>query len=151
MIGLLVVFLQEDNGILALGHFKVLQHTGLLAGALAGTEGIGLEAVRYLALGQCVDMDGDEEVSLVLIGYLCPSVQLHELVCLTGIDHIHVGTVLLYQSSEGQGHTQGQCLLIHLTALSPGIPAPMSGIDDKCEPLACSIGRHRKQQGCYHQ
>ena len=84
-------------------------------------------------------MDGNEEVRLVLVGYLCPAVQLHEPVGLAGIDHLHVRAVLLHQLSEGQCHSQRECLLADLTAHSTCISSTMAGIDDECKLLVGSI------------
>ena len=85
-------------------------------------------------------MDGDEEIGLVLVGNLCPSVEFHEGIGLTGIDDLHVGTVLLDHLSEGQGIPQRQILLFHLT-LTDGtcVKAAMSGIDHQCEGLIGSF------------
>ena len=85
-------------------------------------------------------MDGDEEVGLVLVGNLRPSVEFHEGIGLTGIDDLHVGTVLFDHLSEGQGISQCQCLLLHLTlADGTGVKAAMSGIDHQCESLIGSL------------
>ena len=37
MICLLIIFLKEDHGVLALGHFQILKHTSLLTRSFAGT------------------------------------------------------------------------------------------------------------------
>ena len=81
-------------------------------------------------------MDGDKEVGLVLVSNLCPSVEFHEGIGLTGIDNLHVGTILLDHLSESQGIPQRQVFLLHLT-LADGtrVEAAMSGINHQCEGL----------------
>ena len=140
LIGLLIVFLQEDHGVLTLSDLQVLQHTGLLSCPLTRSQSIGLEATRHLTLRQGVDMDGDEEVGLVLVGDLRPTVEFHEGIGLAGIDDLHVRTILLDHLSEGQGIPQRQVLFLHLT-LTDGtrIKAAMSGIDHQCEGLIGSL------------
>ena len=85
-------------------------------------------------------MDGDEEVGLVLVGDLRPTVEFHEGIGLAGIDDLHVRTILLDHLSEGQGIPQRQVLFLHLT-LTDGtrIKAAMSGIDHQCEGLIGSL------------
>ena len=85
-------------------------------------------------------MDGDEEVGLILVGNLCPSIKFHEGIGLTGIDDLHVRTILLDHISEGQSIPQRQVLFLHLTlADSTRIKAAMSGINHQRESLIGSL------------
>ena len=94
-------------------------------------------------------MNRDKQVGLVLVGNLRPPVQLHELIGLTGIDDLHIGTVLLHQSSESQGELQCQILLLYTgTADSPRITPAMSCIDDQREIAVCSHRNSRKTEKC---
>ena len=139
MIGLLVVLLQKDHLVLTLGHLQILQHTIILTRPTTLAQRIGLEAPDGMTFRHGIDMDGDKQVGLVLIGYFCPLVQFHELIGLTGVYDFHIGTVLLYQSSEGQRKLQRQILLLDTgLADSPGIAAAMSGVDHQREILICS-------------
>ena len=142
LIGLFIVFLQQDHSILTLSNLKVLQHTCHLTCPFACSQGIGLEAMSYFPLRQGVDMDGDKQVGLILIGDLCATVEFDKGVGLTGIDYLHAGTVLFYHTSEGQGILQCQVLLLHLT-LTDGtrVTAAMSGIDHQREGLTGSSHR----------
>ena len=137
LIGLLVVFLQEDDGVLALGHLQVLHHAVLLARALAAPEGVGLEAAGYVPLGQRVDVYGDKQVGLGVVGYLGTFVQLYEAVGLAGIYDVYIGAVALYQLSEGEGILQRQVLLLRDGSLRAGVVASVAGIYHQRELLAC--------------
>ena len=139
MVRLLVVLLQIDYGVLSLGYLQILHDTGILTRPPALAQSIGLESTGRMSFRQGIDMDGDKQIGLVLIGYLCPLVQFHELIGLTGIDDLHVGAVLLHQSSEGQRELQCQVLLPYTgTTDSAGIATAMSGIDDQRKIAICS-------------
>ena len=140
MIGLLIIFLKEDYRILTLGHLKVLCHTRILSRALAGTEGICLEATCHPTPRQGVDMQGDKEVGFVAVCNLRTLIELYKNIGLTGIDHPHIRTIALYHLSEGQGELQRQVLLFRYSAYRTCIVTTMTGIDDKGEFFVCSIG-----------
>ena len=143
LIGLLIVFLQQNHGILPLCHFQVLQHTCLLTCTFTRPQGIGLESTGHLPFGQRIDMYRDKEVGLVFVGNLGTPVELYERISLTGIDDFHVGTVLFDHPPESQSIFQRQVFLLHLT-LSDGtsITATMPRIDDQCEiGLGCPTDR----------
>ena len=92
-----------------------------------------------MSLGQCIDMDGDKQIGLILVGNLRTFIQLHELIGLTGIDDLHVGTFLFHKFSEGKGKLQSQVLFLDTgIADGPGIASAMSGIDDQRKPVVCS-------------
>ena len=147
---LLVVLLLEDDGILTLSHLEVLQDTRLLACPTAAPQGIGLEAPGNVSLGQGVDVDGDKQVGLVIVGNLRTTVEFHELVGLAGIDHLHVRAVLLNQFSESEGELQGQILLTGLGhADGSCVTATVSGIDDQRESLVLRICRCHAEKKRY--
>ena len=100
-----------------------------------------------LALRQGIDMDGDEEVGLVLVGDLCPSVEFHEGIGLTGIDDLHVRAVLLYHLPECEGIPQGQVLLLDL-AITNGtrVTTTMTGIYHAREVILPSHDTNRPKQ-----
>ena len=139
VIGLLVVFLQEDDLVLALCHFQILHHAIVLTRATALAQGIGLETADRMALRHGIDMDGDKQVGLVLVGNLRPFIQFDEFIGLTSIDDFHTRAVLLHQSSEGQGELQREVLLLD-TSITDGscIAATMSSIDDQRKFAVCS-------------
>ena len=151
VVGLLIVPLQIDDGILTLGHFEILHHAVLFSRAPASAQRIGLEAAHDTPLHR-IDMDGDEQVGLRAVGYLCPAVEFHEAVGLPGIDDPYVRAVLLHEPPEGQGEFQCQVLLLHLP-LADGtrVVAAVTSIDDQRELLARSTGRHRKAYHCYQK
>ena len=100
---LLVVFLVEDDGVLALGDLEVLDVALVRTAGTPLAQRIGLIATGDIALGQRVDMDGNEKVGLGLVGNLGTLPQLEEAVGLAGIDDTHVGTVLLNHPTKSQG------------------------------------------------
>ena len=112
LISLFVVLLKQDDGVLTLGHFQILIHTVPLSRALALAQGIRLEPSGNAASGHSVDMNGYEEVGLVVVRNLSTTIELHETVRLSGVDHLHVRTVALYHLSEGEAELQRQVLLL---------------------------------------
>ena len=99
-----------------------------------------------MAFGQSIDVNGDKQVGLVVVGNLSTTIELHKLVGLTGIDHLHIGAVFLYQLSEGEGELQGQVLLTGLgNTDSTCVTTTMSGINHQCEFLILRISR------CYRE
>ena len=91
-------------------------------------------------------MDGDKEVGLVLVGNLCPAVELHETVGLTGVDDLHVGAVLFHELAEGQGELQRQVLLYRDSAFGPWIAAPVTGIDHERKRLVLGLDRQSQAE-----
>ena len=151
VIGLLIVFLKEDNRVLALGHFEVLHHARLLTRALAGAEGIGLEAARHPTPWQGIDMDGDKQVGLVLVGNLRTAIEFDEAIRLAGVDHLHARAVFLYHAPEGQGELQRQVLLLGDGADGTRIMSAVSGIDYQRKGFACSVDSHCEAYQRYQQ
>ena len=143
---LLVVLLVEDDGVLALGNLEVLDIALVRPADTALTQRVGLVATGEMALGQRVDMDGDEEVGLRLVGNLGTLPQLEEAVGLTGVDDAHVGTVALHHLTEGEGVAQGQRLLLRLPPDGTGIMAAVPGIDDEREPWRGTVGRQHQYE-----
>ena len=133
LIVLLIVFLHDDDGVLALCHIKVLRDALLAATHPAASQSIGLEAAGYLPAGQSVDMYGDEEVGLVAVGYLGALPKFEKHVRLAGIDDLHVGTVLLDILTYGQSHLQRQVFLFRDGTYAARIPTSMTCIDDHDE------------------
>lgn len=130
LIALLIVFLHVDDRVLALGHLKVFLDA-LLAGGLTAPEGVGLVAMHGRTFRHGIDVNRHEEVGLVLIGYLGTLPEFKETVGGACIDDFHVGTVALYNLSEGQCIAQGERLLLAHLADAASVLATVSGIDDK--------------------
>ena len=151
MIRLLIILLQENHRVLALGHLKVLQHTSLLTRPLTHAKRIGLETMSRTPSWQGIDMNGDKEVGLVLVGNLCPAVQLHKTVCLSGIDHFDIRTVALHHSAESQRITQCQVLLLRDSPHCSGIMSAMPRINNQRKPVVRSICRYHKTTYCYQK
>ena len=82
-------------------------------------------------------MEGDKEVGIHLIGYLCSTIQLHKLIRLSRINHLDIGTSLFYQSSKSQGELQREILLLRDGAYGTCIMSAMSSIDDQCKVSLC--------------
>ena len=70
LVVLLVVLLVEDDGILALGHLQVLNIALFVAVTTAAAQCVGLVAAGNVSSRQRVDVYGDEEVGLGLVGNL---------------------------------------------------------------------------------
>ena len=135
MIGLLVVGLHQNHGVLTLCHLQVLNESR--ASMPSASQRVGLEATGRLPFGQCIDVYGDKQVGLVLVGYFSTLPQLYEAVGLAGIDDLHVGTVALDHCTESQCIAQRQVLLLGLGSRGSPIIAAMSRIDDERELLPC--------------
>lgn len=96
-------------------------------------------------------MDGDEQIGLILIGNLRTAVQFDEGIGLSGIDNLHVGTVLLNHPSESQGILQRQIFLLHLALTdSTSITATMSSIDHQRETFGLHDAGYKQQPYTYY-
>ena len=150
LIGLLIVLLEEYYRVLAFSHLQVLQHTVLLTGTFAGTQSVGLESTCHSTLGQSIDVDRDKQVSFVLISNLGTTEQLNKLICLAGIDHLHVRTIFLNQSAKGQSKLKREVLLLRDSTHSTSIVATMTSIDNQCKiSLSCRSSHHSHPQQHY--
>ena len=123
----LVVGLQEDVGVLLLGHLEV-------GTALGETHHEGLDA-RGGGGGVRVGMDGDEEVGFVAIGDMGTLGEGDVDVGGAGVDDLHVGVVVGNKLAELLGDGQGDVLLLGATALGAGFGSAMTRIDDHCTHL----------------
>ena len=148
---LLIVCLLQDDGVLTLSHLQILDDASLLARALARAQGIGLETTRHTPLRQGVDMHGDKQVGLVLVGDLRTAVEFHELIRLAGIDHLHVGAVALHHLSEGEGELQRQVLLQRDGTLRPCVTTAVPGIDHQRKWLVRRVHRHSETKYRYQK
>ena len=147
LVVLLVVFLVEDDGVLALGHLQVLDVASTVAVATTAAQRVGLVAAGNLLTRQGIDMDGDEKVGLGFVGHLGTLPQFQEPVGGTCIDHPHVRTALFHKPSEGEGMLQRQVLLLRHRAYATRVIASMSGVNDQRKGLG---GTHRHHQP-HHQ
>ena len=103
-----------------------------------------------MALGQGIDMNRDKQVGFIIVGNLRTTIEFHKLVSLTGIDDLHIRTILLHQLSKGEGEFQGQILLTGLGHTDgTSITATMSGIDNQREPLVLCISRCHTEKKRY--
>ena len=85
-------------------------------------------------------MDGDKQVSLVLVGNVGTGMQRDKDIRLTGIDDLHIRAVLLYQLAEGQRHIQIDGFLLGNLSNSSCVIAAMAGINDQRKTLIGSKG-----------
>ena len=74
MIGLLIVFLKKDDGILTFGHFQVFHDTCFPTCTLTGAECISLESTCHTPSGECIDMNRNKKICLVFVGNLGTSI-----------------------------------------------------------------------------
>ena len=125
VVHLLVVGLLRDDAVFALRHFQVFC-------SAVHTEGVGFRP-RHPAFvcRHGVGVDGHEEVGLVAVGNVGASLQRHEHISLSGVDHLHVGTVLLHEFAESQCHVEVDGFLLREHAHGTGILSAVSGIDDQ--------------------
>ena len=119
-----VVILQDDYAVLCLADFKVLAVL-----VLAHDE--GLVAACGSVSGR-VDMDGDEEVGVVLVGYVGPAVQLYETVIAAGVDDIYRRIIALYQVPEASGDGEGDVFFIYFPVDGSGVMAAVTGVYNDC-------------------
>ena len=127
---LLIVLLDKNNRVLALGHIKVF-------GCTVHTEGVSLESHCPCPLGQGVCMYRDKKVSLVAVGNVGTLMERHKDISLAGIDHLDIGTVALHEFSESEGNVEVDILLLGKRAKGTGVVSAMSCINDKGESLLC--------------
>ena len=95
-----------------------------------------------MSLGQCVGVDGDKQVGLVLVGNVGTRMQRNKHVRLAGVYHLHVRTVLFHQFTEGQRHIQVDGLLLGNLAHCASVIATVSGINDQGKPFVGSNNAH---------
>ena len=105
LITLFVVFLNQDDRILALSDIEII-------GSAVHAQCIGFQTARDAPLRQRIGMDADEEVGLGLVGNVGTGMQGHKHIGLAGVDDSHVLTVTLHQPSKGQCHVQVDGLLL---------------------------------------
>ena len=143
LIGLLIVFLHRDDGVLALGHVKIV------LGAVH-TKGVGLKALHLMSHRHGVGVYGYKEVGVVLIGYGSPVVQRYEHIGLACVNHFHVAAVLFYISAEGQCHTEVDVFLLRLGTLCANVVTAMTGVYNKRECFVCATchgaNSHKKKR-----
>ena len=96
-------------------------------------------------------MDGDKEVCLVIVGNLCPAIQLYESVGLSGVDDFYVRTVTLNQLPESEGELQCQVLLLGYRSYGACVASTVPGVYDQREPLVRTVGRQGKANNRYQQ
>ena len=153
LVALLIVSLIENHLVLALSH-------GQVVGSTVHTQRIGLHASGYSALGQGIGMHGDKQVCLVAVCYVSPGVQRDKDIGLTGIDDLHVRTVVLHQPAEGQRHVQVDRLLLGQCSHGSRIIPAMSGINYQRKLLrliSCqsvigpSVGSNRHYRQTHHK
>ena len=103
--------------------------------------------MSLLALRKGIDMDGDKQISLVLVGNFRTTVQLHTGIRLAGVNHLHVRAVLFYQSTKGQGKLQCQVFFLDL-AITNGtrVTTTMTGIYHEREVILRSHDTNRPKQ-----
>ena len=87
-------------------------------------------------------MHGDKQVGLVLVGDLRTTVEFHEPVGLTGIDHLHVRAVILYHPSEGKGELQRQVLLLRNGTEGSCVMSSVAGINHQRKGFVRSVDRN---------
>ena len=88
---------------------------------------------------QGVDVNGDEEVCLVAVGYVGTLVERDEDIRLAGIDDPHIGAAPLNSLAHGQGIAQREVLLERDQTLGTAVVAAMTGIDDDDKLIAGSV------------
>ena len=103
-----------------------------------------------MSFRQGIDMDGDKQIGLIVVGNLRTTVELYELVGLAGIDYLHVRAVLLHQFSEGKGEFQREVFLTCLGHTnSSGISSTVSGINHQRKSLVLGISRCHTEKKQY--
>ena len=96
-------------------------------------------------------MDRDKQVGLILIGNLRTTIQFDEGIGLASINDLHTGTVLFYQSSEGQGILQCQVFLLYPSlADCTRVTTTMSGINHQREVLGIHDTDRKEQPYTYY-
>ncbi len=138
LIARLIVRLERDYGVLALGHVEVV------SGAVH-TQGVHLKALDRLSLRHGIRVDRYEQVRLRAVGDVRPSLQGDELVSLARVDDIDVRTVLLNIPAEGQRHLEVDVLLLRDGSNRAGVASAMARIYHQGEFL---VGRH---EACVHE
>jgi hypothetical protein len=100
------------------------------------TEGIGFGSSYGSSLRYRIGVNGDEEVGLGIVGYLCPFVQGYEDVLLSGIDDVDIRMIVLDEFAQFQGNVQVDGLLLASLADGTWVTASMTGVDDYRETSA---------------
>ena len=140
LIALLVVFLYQDDRVLALGDIQVV-------GSAVHTQRIGFQASSNASARQRIGMDGNEQVGFVAIGDVSPFMQRHEDIGLARVDDPHVRTLTFHLSSKGQRHLQIDGFLLRDGSHRSGIVSSMTGINDQRKLL---IGCHSSDSHQQH-
>ena len=128
LIGLFVIFLQEDNSIFALGHLQILKHTRFLTCTLTGAKCIRLETMGHPTLRERIDMNRNKKISFCLVRDFCTAIQLYKHIFLSCIEDFYIRTIALYHLSECQGELQCQILLLRNRTNGTSIVPAMTSI-----------------------
>ena len=75
-------------------------------------------------------MDGNEQVCVVLVGYLGTTIELHEPVILEGVNDFYRRLVALYEVSQSFCAREGNVFLVSPAVDRSGILSAVSGIDN---------------------
>ena len=133
MIAFLVVFLEEDDAVLAFGGVEVS-----LRAPFFGSEHIDFGTVGLAAFGS-VTMDGYKEVGLGLVGYVGAFLQLDKDIGTAGVFHGDLGVGGSDELSGAEGYLKGDVFFVDLTVgtLRSGVLAAVAGINNNNKLLRC--------------
>ena len=90
-------------------------------------------------------MDGDKQVSLVLVSNICAGTQRNKHIRLAGEDNIHFGVSLLDHLAQLQSGVQVQRLLAGYTTYSTRVIATVTGINNYGKSMHRKADRHTEQ------
>ena len=133
LIGRLVVRLEFHNGVLAHGDIEVLLH-------FFGTEDESLDAARCLGFGR-VGMDGNEQVRVVLVGYVGALLERNEHIRSTCEDHFDIGVLLFEQFADLERQFEIEIFLLGDASDGTGIFSSVTGVEDD----GITFGSHHRQ------
>ena len=123
LIGSLVIRLELHHGVLSHSDIQVLLH-------LLRSEDESLHAAGRFVFSS-VGMDRKEEVSVILVRYVCARLERNKDICRTGINDLHIRVALVDLFAYLEHELEVKVFLLREPSYSACILAAMTGIEDE--------------------
>src|SRR6185312_5375313 len=79
-------------------------------------------------VGRCIEVDANENISMVFVGYFGTVVQGYKFIGGTGIYYFHIFVVILKVMTQFKRYRQGYIFLLEFFAMATRILASMPGV-----------------------
>ena len=128
IIGLPIVFLEENYRVLAPSHLQIFVDSLAVSVAEAAPQRVGLISSGLPTTAHGIDVDGNKEVGLLHISEGRAPGERYKDVGRAGIIDFHIGALAFNQSTEGQRILQRQVFLLGNGTGGTRVMAAMPGI-----------------------